>query len=362
MQYNSELTLIIEIEAIPAKIDSRYNANNYQSTPKEPNMKKLLITLLALTCYFGTPLNAMNTSNQVARRSHLWQGMPEVIHQSIFEFLTDKELVSKLATLSKDDLSEINKYFARIYPDNFFERIYPLFYPVINPGIDWQHTTYDRTPLTSLRKVAKLNTMPQPTDLKCLFSSTCLLALCELYPRNHVLQSLKNNTQENTHVYVEKARKLENDTTLTAFTRNKLEFELMALSTAHDSLQETIAFELFKIAHKDHNSFFIYYLNILLPSIFIEGTLSKSDLQILCSIIKALPFTSNISLRTIFSEQLSQWKDDNIDNFNLFAHHLSIFHLELLNQSFFRGINDPAARAELIEIIADCSCRGTRQD
>ena len=324
-------------------------------------MKKLLITLLALTCYFDTPLNAMNTSNQVTRRSHSWQGMPEVIHQSIFEFLTDKELVSKLATLSKDDLSEINKYFARIYPNIFFASQHKLFYPVSSHGADWWDSTYDTTTaLTSLCKVAKLNTIPQPTDPRMNlsnsdFRSQCTEGLCALYPHNTFLQSLKTARRANRLTYDTNFDRLQEDTTLTPEAKASLQLEQNALRQAYKKLEESIILELFKTAHKNHNSFFIYYFNLVTQSIVRNNFMEISSLRSLCYIIKAFPSISNTYLRTTLFNQLHVWMNQNRDALNSRQGALMHFHLELLalyNHPVFHDLVDPATHEAL---IAQCS-------
>ena len=325
-------------------------------------MIKSLITLLALNYCFGSPLNAMNTSNQIARiEDASWQGMPAEMIQSIFEFLTDKELVNKLATLNKNDLSQINAYFARIYPDSFFNQQQNLFYPVLDLGIYWQQAIYDTTPLTSLCKVKKLNTIPEPTHPAMNRSylnagRQCLFALCELYSNNTLLQSLRSAIAANELFFENNFIKLAEDTSLTSAAKISLRLEQNALLQASDNLEENIILELFKTANKDHCSFFIYYLNLVTDRTFIGGRLVEHTIKSLCYIIKALPSSSNTYLRTTLFKQLHQWMNTNSETLLDLNSHLSTLHLELLtlyNKPCFQDLINPEAYEELVNTCAN---------
>ncbi len=327
-------------------------------------MKKLLITLVALTCYFGTPLNAMN--NQVARISPTWQGIPREMHQYIFEFLTAKELVSKLATLSHADLEQINTYFNRIYADSFFQNQPYLFHPVINPGINGEIApTYDTTPLTALCKVKKLNTIPHPTHPSINLTSTnnssffgiYLLQLCLLDPTNKVIKSLFTKLQETVTDLLECQTRLETDSLLTKENRDTLQSKLKTLIASTINLTKTLVLELLKATHNNHNSFFIYYFNFITQSFFAaENAFYAGNYNFLTYIINALPLTSNTYLRTMLFNKLHEWMDHNSIKLAITQRFFFDLHLGLLtlyNHPIFHDLVDQATRTNLINNCAN---------
>ena len=327
-------------------------------------MKKILIIVLTLICYLNTHLNAMHTSNQVVRISPTWQGMPREMHQYIFEFLTDKELVSKLATLSKADLEQINTYFNHIYADSFFQNQPYLFHPVTNLGKEGQAATHDTTPLTALCKVRKLNTMPQPTHPSINFTTDngplFGIYLEQLYLLNTTNTDVKlayKNLEKSALDMQERLTRLQTDALLTEENRTTLQSGLETSIASTQNLTKTLVLELLKATHNNHDSFFIYYFNFITQSFFTaENTFYLSNYTFLICIINALPLTSNTYLRSMLFNQLHEWMDHNsiklaINQRFFFDLHLGL--LKLYNHPAFQDLIDQTTRTNIINNCAN---------